>query len=63
MPPPANVQGEATPATPEVTSHMSNHLPISRARDLLDWLEAHGIAPEEVRIEDDGTMSVRWMSR
>jgi hypothetical protein len=62
MPPPANDQGVAKPAAPDVTSHMADHLPISRARDLLDWLEVHGIAPEEVRIEDDGTMSVRWSS-
>lgn len=62
MPPPAADQGATAPATPEVTSHMADHLPISRARDLLDWLEAHGITPAEVRIENDGTMTVRWSS-
>jgi hypothetical protein len=39
------------------------HLTITDARDLLDWLEVHGIRARDVAIEPDGYMSVRWQIR
>jgi hypothetical protein len=38
----------------------AEHLPISAARDLLDWLEGQGIRAHDVKLEADGTMTVRW---
>ena len=40
--------------------HAAEHLTITEARDLLDWLQGHGIAAHEVKLEADGTMTVRW---
>ena len=35
------------------------NLTISQARDLLDWLEAHGIRASEVTVDPAGKMIVR----
>jgi hypothetical protein len=59
MPPPVAKPDVAEPA-PAVTVRSAEHLPIAAARDLLDWLEGHGIRAQEVIVEDDGTMTVRW---
>ena len=31
------------------------------AEDLLDWLEAHGVARREVTADEAGTFTVRWV--
>jgi hypothetical protein len=38
----------------------AEHLTIAAARDLLDWLQGHGVRAHEVTLEPDGTMTVRW---
>ena len=37
------------------------NLSVAAARDLLDWLEGQGIRTDDVTLEADGTMSVRWV--
>jgi len=41
---------------------VAEHLSITVAVDLLDWLEVHGIDSRDVRIDPDGRMTVRWIS-
>jgi len=41
---------------------LADHLTITQAEDLLDWLESHGVRARDVRIESDGLMTVRWQS-
>ena len=60
MPPPAHDPDVARPPASRPETRSADHLPISGARDLLDWLEGQGIAAEQVVVEDDGTMTVRW---
>ena len=55
--PPVSEPAPAPPATP---MQAAEHLSIAEARDLLDWLEGHGIKSREVTLEADGTMTVRW---
>ena len=38
----------------------AEHLTVTEARDLLDWLEGQGARPTEVSVQADGYMSVRW---
>jgi len=38
----------------------AEHLTITEARDLLDWLQGRGIRADEVKLEPDGKMTVRW---
>jgi hypothetical protein len=38
----------------------AGNLTITEARDLLDWLEAHGIRASEVSADPAGKMIVRW---
>jgi hypothetical protein len=52
-PPPA-------PAPPEPDLRSAEHLSLTDARDLLDWLEGQKIRPKDVVLEADGTMTVRW---
>ena len=47
-------------APPDPDRRSAEHLTVSQARDLLDWLEAHKIPTTEVLVEADGTMTVRW---
>jgi hypothetical protein len=47
-------------APPEPAVQSAEHISLTDARDLLDWLEAHQIKPIEVLLEADGTMTVRW---
>lgn len=48
------------PPPPAPALHAAERLTITEARDLLDWLEGHGIRAHEVTLESDGTMTVRW---
>ena len=48
------------PKDTNVRVRSAHHLNVSQARDLLDWLEAHGITAQEVVLDGDGTFSVRW---
>jgi hypothetical protein len=48
------------PLVPAIPMRAAEHLSISEARDLLDWLEGQGIRAHEVSIESDGKMTVRW---
>lgn len=50
---------EPVPA-PAPAMHAAEHLTIAEARDLLDWLQGHGIRAHEVTLEPDGKMTVRW---
>ena len=36
------------------------HLTVTEARDLLDWLEGQGVRPTTVNVQADGHMTVRW---
>jgi len=36
------------------------NLTVTQARDLLDWLEAHGVRASEVKADPAGKMIVRW---
>ena len=38
----------------------ANHLTVTQAGELLDWLEGHGIQAQNVSIEPEGRVSVRW---
>jgi len=49
---------QETPGHEEVAEHLS----IAVARDLLDWLEVHGIQPRNVGIDPEGRMTVCWIS-
>lgn len=40
--------------------HSAEHLSLTQAEDLLDWLEGHGIAAQDVQLDAEGRMSVRW---
>jgi hypothetical protein len=51
---------EPAPAPPATPMQAAEHLSIAEARDLLDWLQGHGIAAHEVTLEPDGKMTVRW---
>ena len=51
---------EPVPAVAPPATRSAEHLTITQARDLLDWLEGKGIAAQEVTLEADGTMTVRW---
>ncbi|MCE9532204.1 MAG: hypothetical protein K8T89_13955 [Planctomycetes bacterium] len=35
-------------------------LTFQEARDLLDWLDAHGISARVVDVTDEGDVTVRW---
>lgn len=48
------------PAPPDPALRSAEHLNLSAARDLLDWLDGHKIRPTDVVLEPDGTMTVRW---
>jgi hypothetical protein len=52
--------GEPVPASTPAPLRAAEHLTISQARDLLDWLQGQGISAHEVTLEPDGTMTVRW---
>jgi hypothetical protein len=41
---------------------VADHLSVSEASELLDWLEGHGIEPREVSIDAEGRMTVRWVA-
>lgn len=51
---------EPVPASPAPAMQAAEHLTIAAARDLLDWLQGHGVRASEVTLEPDGTMTVRW---
>jgi hypothetical protein len=38
----------------------AEHLSITQARDLLDWLQGQGVQADVVKLEADGTVTVRW---
>jgi hypothetical protein len=46
--------------TTSVPSGIAENLTLAEATELLDWLEGHGIRAEEVRLTDDGKMTIRW---
>ena len=52
--------GEPVPATSPPPLQAAEHLTITQARDLLDWLQGQGIRAHDVALEPDGTMTVRW---
>jgi hypothetical protein len=41
----------------------AEHLTVTQAGELLDWLEGHGIQASDVEIDLDGYMSVSWQLR
>jgi len=62
MPPSAQEPpvSEPAPAPPAVPMRVAEHLSIAEAGDLLDWLQGQGIRAQEVTLEPDGKMTVRW---
>jgi hypothetical protein len=40
----------------------AHDLTIVEARELLDWLEAHHLAPVEIFLQEDGLVTVRWQA-
>ena len=38
----------------------AEHLTVTEARDLLDWLEGQGVRPTTVNVQADGHLTVRW---
>jgi hypothetical protein len=52
------------PHAPEETANVSagiaENLTLAEATELLDWLEGHGIRTDEVRMTEDGKMTIRW---
>jgi hypothetical protein len=59
--PDAGVDVEASRAEGLGCVRVADHLSVSEASDLLDWLEGHGIKPREVSVDSDGRMSVHWI--
>jgi hypothetical protein len=51
---------EPVPALAPSAVQSAEHLNIAQARDLLDWLDGQGVRADEVKLEPDGTMTVRW---
>jgi hypothetical protein len=51
---------DPAPAAPAPPMQAAEHLTIAAARDLLDWLQGQGVRAHEVKLEPDGTMTVRW---
>ncbi len=43
-----------------IDTRSADHLTVTEAGELLDWLEGHGIRPCDVEIDRDGLFSVRW---
>jgi hypothetical protein len=39
---------------------VAENLTVSEARDLLDWLEGHGIRASEVDTDAAGRITIRW---
>jgi hypothetical protein len=35
-------------------------LTVAKARELLDWLEAHGIDQFEIKVEESGKFTITW---
>jgi hypothetical protein len=62
MPPSAQEPpvSDPAPAPPALPMQSAEHIPMAAARDLLDWLQNQGIQAQEVKLEADGTMTVRW---
>jgi hypothetical protein len=62
MPPSAQEPSVSDPAPAPAAPPMNSadHLSITAARDLLDWLQGQGIQAHEVKLEADGTMTVLW---
>ena len=52
--------GDPVPASAPMPLQAAEHLTITQARDLLDWLQGQGIRAHEVKLEPDGTMTVLW---
>ena len=50
----------AEPHAGPVREQMAENLTLSEARDLLDWLEAHGIQARAVEADPAGRMTIRW---
>ncbi len=40
--------------------HTAANLSLTEARDLLDWLENHGLEPASLEPHVDGRMTIRW---
>jgi hypothetical protein len=57
-----STQNAAVHLDPEMRpqGQSANNLTLTQAEDLLDWLECHGIAPQDVHVDAEGRMSVRW---
>ena len=55
-----NPTTDQPPAPPDPDLRSAEHLSLTDARDLLDWLEGQKVRPTEVVLEADGTMTVRW---
>jgi hypothetical protein len=51
---------EPMPAAVAPPVRAAEHLSITQARDLLDWLQSQGVQANEVKLEADGTVTVRW---
>ena len=53
-----------TPPAPDETmsvpTGVAENLSLTEATELLDWLEGHGIRADEVRMTEDGKMTIRW---
>ena len=39
---------------------IAEELPIDQAGQLLDWLESHGISPNNIELTTTGRLTVRW---
>jgi hypothetical protein len=46
--------------TAEPAPGLAEHLTLTEAADLLDWLEGHGIEAQEVSLDIAGRLTIRW---
>jgi hypothetical protein len=54
--PESTIQSDLAPARMRIVRELT----LDDARDLLDWLEAHGIVPAEVVIQASGLFAIVW---
>jgi hypothetical protein len=62
---PKDVPGASAADRPRTDTYecvrVAEHLTVTEASELLDWLEGHGIEPSEVSVDSEGRMTVRWL--
>jgi hypothetical protein len=54
--------GPSSPTVPHPERlYCVEHLSFTQASDLLDWLERRNVDSREVKLDDQGLMTVRWV--